>query len=60
MAYRIGRLLQVLGFLIVPIGAAGNVLHPESISEKHILLTLFIGATVFAIGRAIQGPGPNQ
>jgi hypothetical protein len=56
MAYRIGRLLQVLGLLILPIGMAGNLLHPESITERHILITLFLGAVVFGIGRMIQGP----
>lgn len=56
MRYGLGRFLQVLGLLIMPIGMAGNLLHPESISESHILMALCTGAVVFGVGRIIQGP----
>ncbi|MBX7105955.1 MAG: hypothetical protein K1X57_17870 [Gemmataceae bacterium] len=54
--YRIGRLLQVIGLLIAPIGMAGNLLDPNTITESHILLTLFGGLLLFGFGRAVQGP----
>ena len=56
MKYRIGRLLQVIGMLIVPIGMAGNLLDRETISESHILLTACVGLLIFGIGRYMQGP----
>lgn len=56
MRYRLARTLQVAGMLIAPIGMVGNLLHPNTISESHILATLFIGAGVFALGRWLQGP----
>ena len=59
MRYRLGRFLQVVGLLIMPIGMAGNLLHPDTISESQILITLFTGAIVFGVGRVIQGPGPS-
>jgi len=59
MAYRIGRLLQVLGLLVAPIGMAGNLLNRDTITERHVLLTLIFGAVLFGIGRTIQGPGGN-
>jgi hypothetical protein len=56
MRYRLGRLLQVTGLLIAPIGMVGNLLHPDTISESHILVTLGVGAGLFVFGRMIQGP----
>lgn len=58
MRYRLGRLLQVAGMLIAPIGMVGNLVHPDTISETHILATLCTGACLFGIGRMIQGPSP--
>ena len=56
MRYRVGRFLQVAGMLIAPIGIAGNVLHPQTVTEKHMLMTCFAGVLFFIIGRTIQGP----
>ncbi|MFL5331314.1 MAG: hypothetical protein ACJ8C4_20700 [Gemmataceae bacterium] len=58
MRYRIGRFLQVAGMLIAPIGVAGNVLHPETVTEKHMLLTACAGLAIFGLGRFVQGPPP--
>lgn len=55
MRYRIGRLLQVVGLLIAPIGMAGNLLNRDTITEGHVLLTLFVGALVFGAGHWLQG-----
>jgi hypothetical protein len=57
MGYRLGRLLQVLGLMVAPIGMAGNLLNRDTITERHVLLTLFLGAVLFFVGRSIQGPG---
>lgn len=55
MLYRLGRLLQIAGLLIAPIGMAGNLLEPNTITESHILLTLFGGLLLFGFGRSMQG-----
>jgi hypothetical protein len=55
MAYRLGRFLQVLGLLIMPIGMAGNLLDKQAVTERHILMTLGIGALVFFIGHSMLG-----
>jgi hypothetical protein len=47
--------MQVAGMLIAPIGMAGNLIEPASISESHILATLFGGLLIFSVGRALQG-----
>ncbi len=55
MRYRLGRFLQVAGMLIAPIGVAGNVLHPDTVTEKHMLTTCLAGILIFGLGRVIQG-----
>jgi hypothetical protein len=55
MAYRLGRFLQVLGLIIMPIGMAGNLLDKEAVKERHILMTLGIGCVVFFLGHSLVG-----
>lgn len=56
MIYRVGRFLQVLGLLVMPIGMAGNLLDKEAVTERHILMTLGIGALLFFVGHSLLGP----
>lgn len=58
MSYRLGRFLQVLGLLIIPIGMAGNILYKDTIRESHMLLTALIGSAMVGLGWYIQGRGP--
>ena len=37
MFYRVGRVLQVAGMLILPVGMAGNILRPEQIDRKSVV-----------------------
>lgn len=53
--YRLGRFLQLLGLCIVPSGIAGNVLYPQTVTEGVMLAILAGGASVFYVGRSIQG-----
>lgn len=57
MRYRLGRFLQILGMCILPTGIAGNVLHPQMVTEGVMLTICGVGALVFLIGWFVQGSG---
>jgi hypothetical protein len=64
MLYRVGRLLQFLGLMLVPIALAGNLAElagaPVRLDLKQMLLLAGLGIVVFYLGRVIQhkaGPG---
>jgi hypothetical protein len=54
MVYRLGRFLQLLGLLIAPAGAAGNLADRDQVSEGTMLTILAAGILVFAVGWLIQ------
>jgi hypothetical protein len=54
MLYRLGRGLQLLGLLLLPVGIAGNVARPEVIDLKTSLLISGVGMLVFFAGWLIQ------
>jgi hypothetical protein len=54
MLYRLGRGLQLLGLLLLPVGIAGNVARPEVIDLKTSLLISAAGMLVFTVGWLIQ------
>jgi hypothetical protein len=59
MLYRIGRLLQFVGLVLLPIGIAGNLV-PDSdrqVGLKTSLLISAVGVAVFYVGWRIQEAG---
>ena len=46
MLFRIGRLLQVAGMLILPVGMAGNILDPDHVSVKDSLVVAAVGVFI--------------
>jgi hypothetical protein len=59
MLYRIGRLLQLIGLLLLPVGIAGNLV-PDPQRQLDLKSSLFIsgiGVAVFYIGWRIQEAG---
>lgn len=58
MAYKLGRLLQLLGLLILPIGVSGNLARPDDISVKSSLMIAAVGAVIFYLGWLIQQKAP--
>jgi hypothetical protein len=42
---------------ILPTGIAGNVLHPQRVTEGVMLTICGIGAVVFLLGWLLQGSG---
>lgn len=57
MLYKLGRLLQFLGLIILPIAIAGNVAREDQIDLKTSLAMSGIGVIVFVIGWLIQQRG---
>jgi hypothetical protein len=51
--YNLGRLLQLLGLLILPLAIAGN-LAGERLSLKDSLTMSGVGVVVFSIGWLLQ------
>ena len=54
MQYRIGRFLQLLGMLILPVGVAGNIARPEFVGVRASLGIASAGIIVFVVGWLIQ------
>jgi hypothetical protein len=52
MLYKVGRILQFLGLVILPVAIAGEVAHSLSLQES-IALSV-VGATVFTLGWFLQ------
>jgi drug/metabolite transporter (DMT)-like permease len=57
MLYRLGRLLQIIGLILLPVAIAGN-LSPERPMDLRASLTLSaIGVLVFGVGYLLQQMG---
>ena len=54
MLYKLGRFLQLLGLLIMPVGVAGNLARPEQVGVAAELAILGGGLGVFGLGWLLQ------
>jgi hypothetical protein len=58
MLYRLARLLQLIGMILVPLALAGNLAEaagmPHSLGIKDMLLLALLGILVFYIGWSLQ------
>ena len=54
MRYRIGRLLQLLGLILLPVAIAGNIAREDQIDLKVSLGMSAVGIGVFVLGWLIQ------
>lgn len=52
MLYKLGRMLQVVGMIVVPFAIAGNVL--EKLDLKDFLLLAAVGMGIFMLGWLVQ------
>jgi hypothetical protein len=57
MLYKLGRVLQLLGLLILPVAIAGNVADPERMDLKQSLGLSALGVLVFGAGWLVQQTG---
>ena len=55
MLYKLGRFLQLVGLIILPIAIAGEA--TDSMSLGRMLMWACIGIGVFLFGRMLQGKG---
>jgi hypothetical protein len=55
--YKIGRALQIVGMLMLPVAIAGEVAPGGPLDLKTSLTVSGIGVAVFAIGYAVQQAG---
>jgi hypothetical protein len=55
MRYKLGRFLQLIGLLLLPVGIAGNLARPETVTVGQSLLIAGAGMVIFYLGWSIQG-----
>jgi hypothetical protein len=55
--YRLGRLLQVIGMILLPLAVAGNLSPQNTLSLRESLMLSGVGVAVFALGWLIQQAG---
>ena len=60
MLKRLGQLLQVIGFFMVPLAIVGNVVNPNQVSLATSLTFSGIGIAIFFLGRAMQRAGERR
>ena len=60
MVYKLGRFLQLLGLLIVPVGVAGNLARPEDVKTGTELTIAVVGILVFGLGWLLQKTAKPQ
>jgi hypothetical protein len=54
MRYKLGRYLQVLGMILLPIGMAGNLALPDQFGPTSVLAMLIVGSCIFTAGYFLQ------
>jgi len=60
MLYRIGRFLQLLGLLLLPVAIAGNIAREDQIPLKTSLTISAVGMVFFFVGWLLTKPrGPT-
>jgi hypothetical protein len=55
--YRLGRLLQVAGLILLPVAIAGNIAPDQPLDLRASLTLSFIGMGVFGVGWLLQQVG---
>lgn len=57
MRYKLGRLLQVVGLIVLPVALAGNLVPDPPLSLWQMLILSGVGVGVFLLGRLLQNAG---
>jgi hypothetical protein len=55
--YRLGRLLQLIGMIVLPLAIAGNLAPDNALSLKESLTLSGVGIGVFGLGWLLQQAG---
>jgi hypothetical protein len=59
MLYKIGRFLQLVGLILLPVAIAGNV-APDTLDLRASLTVSALGIMVFTLGWLIQQAGRRR
>jgi hypothetical protein len=54
MLYKLGRVLQIIGMILLPVGIAGQIARPDEVSVGKMLLICTAGMAIFALGWWLQ------
>ena len=54
MFYKIGRVLQVVGLILLPVAIAGNVARQDEVNLRLSLTLSAVGVAVFVLGWWLQ------
>jgi hypothetical protein len=57
MLYKIGRLFQIIGLIVLPIAIAGNLAPERTLDLRQSLSLSAIGIVIFYLGYRIQQAG---
>lgn len=57
MLYKLGRVLQIVGMIIVPVAIAGNLSPEHTLDLRESLTLSAIGVIVFGVGYFLQQAG---
>jgi hypothetical protein len=57
MLYKFGRLLQLVGLILLPVAIAGNVARPEEVTLWRSLGLSAAGVACFTLGWLLQQQG---
>jgi hypothetical protein len=57
MLYKLGRVLQVVGMIIVPVAIAGNLAPERTLDLRESLTLSALGVIVFGVGYFLQQTG---
>jgi hypothetical protein len=60
MLYRLGRLLQLAGLIMLPVAISGNVANPEQVDLRTSLALSAAGVLIFLIGWLLQQAGRKR
>jgi hypothetical protein len=60
MRYKLGRFLQLIGMIMLPIAMAGNLVPTDPLPAGTMLTLTAVGVGVFLLGWMIQGGGKPQ
>jgi hypothetical protein len=52
--YTLGRLMQLLGLLLLPMAIAGNLADEQQLSLKQSLSMSAVGIVIFSVGWLLQ------
>lgn len=60
LLYRLGRLFQLVGMILLPLAIAGNLAPDNPLDLKQSLTLSGVGVAVFALGWSLQQAGKPE